>query len=114
MSAPNQIPVDLGVLLRPASSSTFEAVVERLTKDSIPRFFRVVQPGGTITYSEVLLAVLCTSGVRRARLVRLSRSSEAGGVPPEKLEFSPDEVPMPGRIEIDIDPEPSQPPFALT
>jgi hypothetical protein len=110
----NQIPVDLGVLLRPASSSTFEAVVERLTKDSIPRFFSVVQPGGSVSYSEVLLAVLCTPGVRRARLIRLSRTADAGGVPPEKLEFSPEEVPVLGRLEIDIDPEPSQPPFALS
>jgi hypothetical protein len=107
-----KVPIDIILLIRPVSSYRFEPVAERLSKDSIPRFFGLLQPGSTLWYSEVLLAAVTTPGVRRGRIVRLSRASDQGGVPPEKLEFSPEEQPVLGTVEIDIDPEPSQAPFA--
>ena len=107
-----KVPIDLILLFRPVSTYRFEAVAERLVKDTFPRFFGLLPPGSNLWQSEVLLAALGTPGVRRARIIRLSRVGDAGGVPPEKLEFGPEEIPTLGEVIVDIDPEPSRPPFA--
>jgi hypothetical protein len=101
-----KIPIDLRLLIRPVSSHRFEDVVERLTKVSIPRFFSVLAPGGSVWQSEVLLEVVCTSGVRNAQVVRMSRASDSRtySLPPEKLEFTPEEVPTLGNVEVAEDP----------
>ena len=98
------VPIDIILLIRPVSSYPFENVVERITKVSIPRFFGALQPGNSLWQSEVLLAVACTPGVRNTRIVRLSRASGAGGIPPEKLDFEPDELPTLGQVEVAEDP----------
>jgi hypothetical protein len=107
-----KVPIDLILLIRPASSYRFEDAVERLTTESIPRFFAALQPGASLWQSELVLAALCTPGVRRARLVRLSRVSTSGGIPPERLEFEPDEIATLGHVEIGPETEPSRSPFA--
>ena len=109
-----KVPIDLILLIRPASSYTFGSVAEHLIKDVMPRYFSLLPAGGTLWYSEVLLAAVTTPGVRRARLVRLSRSTAPGGVPPEKLDFSPEEIPVLGHVEVEIDPEPTRTPFPGT
>ena len=109
-----KVPIDIILLIRPASSYTFGSVAERLIKDALPRFFGLLAPGGTLWYSEVLLAAVTTPGVRRARIVRLSRATHPGGVPPEKLEFAPDEIPTLGHVEVEIDPEPTRTPFPVS
>jgi len=107
-----KVPIDIILLIRPLSMYRFENVVERISKVSLPRFFGSLQPGNSLWQSEVLLAVACTPGVRNTRLVRLSRGSGAGGIPPEKLDFEPDEIPTLGEVEITEDPTlQSQAPF---
>ena len=100
----NKVPIDIILLIRPVSMYRFENVVERITKVSLPRFFGALQPGNSLWQSELLLAVACTPGVRNTRVVRLSRASGSGGIPPEKLDFEPDEVPTLGKIEVVEDP----------
>ncbi len=108
----SKVPLDLILLIRPVSSYRFEAVAEHLTKDALPHFFGLLAPGNTVWQSEVLLAALGTPGVRRARIVRLSRFGDAGGLPPDKLEFAPEEIPTLGEVVVDLDPEAGRPPFA--
>lgn len=112
MSSPTQVPLDLGLLIRPARGYSFASMAERLSKDAIPHYFGLLQPGGTVWYNELLLAVVTTPGVRNARIVRLGRASEAVGVPPEKIEFSPEEIPSLGQVVIERDPHPPLPPPA--
>ena len=99
-----KVPIDIILLIRPISPYRFENVAERISKVSLPQFFAARQPGNSLWQSELLLAVVCTPGVRNTRLIRLSRASGSGGVPPEKLDFEPDELPTLGQIEIAEDP----------
>ncbi len=101
-----KVPIDLVLIVRPVSSYRFEDVVELLTKRSMPQFFDGRLPGGSLWQSELKLAVVCTPGVQKARSVRLSRASGPGGPPPELLEFTPEEVPIIGQIEVALDPTP--------
>ena len=100
-----KVPIDLSLRIRPVSTHRFEDVVERLTQVSLPRFFSVLSPGDSIWQSEVLLEVVCTSGVRNARVVRMNRASDSGihSLPPEKIELSPEEVPTLGNVEVSED-----------
>lgn len=108
----NKVPIDIGLLIKPVSSYRFEDVAERLVKQSIPRFFDLQQPGGTLWQSELLLAITCTPGVRTARVVRMSLYSGTGGIPPDRLDFQPEDIPTVGQIEVGLDTEPSRAPFA--
>ena len=103
--------IDLALLIKAVSSYRLEDVVERLTQESIPRYFAGRQPGATMLQSELLLAIMCAPGVRSARFVRLSRASDSGGIPPEQLDFEPGEIPSIGQLEIGLDTEVSRPPF---
>jgi hypothetical protein len=107
----NKVPIDIGLLIKPVSSYRFEDVAEQLVKRSIPRFFDLQQPGGTLWQSELMLAVTCTPGVRTARIVRLSLASGTGGIPPERFEFPPDEIATLNQVEVGLDTEPTRPPF---
>ncbi len=61
----NKILIDIGLLIKPVSSYRFEDVAERLVKLSVPHFFELQQPGGTLSgKARLLLAVTCTPGVR--------------------------------------------------
>lgn len=106
-----KVPIDIIMLIRPVASYRFDDIVERITKDTIPRFFSLQQPGGNLWQGEILLAVVCAPGVRNARLIRLSRGTGSGGILPEKLEFAADEVPIVGTIEIGPETLPSSVPF---
>ncbi len=108
----NKVAIDIGLLIKPVSSYRFEDVVERLVKQSIPRFFDLLQAGATLWQSELLLVVTCTPGVRTVRIVRLSLASGTGGIPPSQLDFAPDSLPIVGQIEVGLDTETSRAPFA--